>query len=161
MREASDKRCGESAVRRILRCLDAALRASRHEEREDRLGQRYWEALGVTGEAEFDYRPPSEALSVMSRMQLLTRMSGESIWVKLLLPRELFEEKDYLNHVYSWKKCMYLQAVKERLGALPEVKFSRANFLRGDVRSPVLRVDYQSESCTQRSVQGMKWEISQ
>uniref|UniRef100_A0A803Q1Y2 Nucleolar protein 6 n=1 Tax=Cannabis sativa TaxID=3483 RepID=A0A803Q1Y2_CANSA len=58
----------------------------------------------------------------------------------LRLPKECFHEKDYLNHRYHGKRCLYLCVVKKYLTSSPLVHKVEWSTLQYEARKPILIV---------------------
>ncbi|OMO95209.1 Nrap protein [Corchorus capsularis] len=58
----------------------------------------------------------------------------------LRLPKECFHEKDYLNHRYHAKRCLYLCVIKKYLKSCPSIHRVEWSTLQNEARKPVLVV---------------------
>ncbi|XVE82616.1 hypothetical protein DITRI_Ditri16bG0020000 [Diplodiscus trichospermus] len=58
----------------------------------------------------------------------------------LPLPKECFHEKDYLNHRYHAKRCLYLCVIKKYLKSSSSVEKVEWSALQNEARKPVLLV---------------------
>ncbi|KAJ0098047.1 hypothetical protein Patl1_28938 [Pistacia atlantica] len=56
------------------------------------------------------------------------------------LPKECFHEKDYLNHRYHAKRCLYLCVIKKHLKSSPSFDKVEWSVLQNEARKPVLVV---------------------
>ncbi|CAA6653510.1 unnamed protein product [Spirodela intermedia] len=56
------------------------------------------------------------------------------------MPRKCFLEKDYMNHRYHARRCLYLHVVKEHLKSSPAVRRASWSTLQNEARKPVLLV---------------------
>ncbi|GMN52484.1 hypothetical protein TIFTF001_021617 [Ficus carica] len=56
------------------------------------------------------------------------------------LPKECFHEKDYLNHRYHAKRCLYLCIIKKYLSSSPLIHKVEWSTLQNEARKPVLLV---------------------
>lgn len=56
------------------------------------------------------------------------------------LPKECFHEKDYLNHRYHAKRCLYLSVIKKYLTSSPLIHKVEWSTLQNEARKPVLIV---------------------
>ncbi|KAJ4714403.1 nucleolar protein 6 [Melia azedarach] len=56
------------------------------------------------------------------------------------LPKECFHEKDYLNHRYHAKRCLYLCVIKKHLMSSPSFDKVEWSLMQNEARKPVLVV---------------------
>ncbi|KAF5198586.1 nucleolar protein [Thalictrum thalictroides] len=63
-----------------------------------------------------------------------------SVDVFIRLPKECFHEKDYLNHRYHGKRCLYLCVIKKYLSLSSGIKKIEWSTFQNEGRKPVLNV---------------------
>ena len=151
-KEARLKDFGEKALIRILATLTRSLR----EESERSVTVTashldYAKKLCVDpGCVVLDSVPLEKPLEWMSSLQFHTALDGASVPVKMELPASIFDEKDYLNHQYTWKKFLYLQYCQQIWAKLTEVLSCRICFYREDLRSPYLCLEWKTAFGSQK-----------
>ncbi|KAK9164157.1 hypothetical protein Syun_005059 [Stephania yunnanensis] len=84
-------------------------------------------------------KPKSIEVAGSYAMQSLA-MPNASVDVFLRLPKECFHEKDYLNHRYHGKRCIYLCVIKKYLGFSSVIKKIEWSTFQNEARKPVLLV---------------------
>ncbi|XP_052139184.1 uncharacterized protein LOC127757657 [Oryza glaberrima] len=98
--------------------------------------------LGLAGEKlAFTFRPP-EVVRVAGSHAAGGAVARPDVSADLLvrLPKECFHEKDFLNHRYHAKRCLYLHVIEKSLRSSPLIqKISWSTFL-DEARKPVLHV---------------------
>ncbi|KAK6465065.1 Nrap protein [Scheffersomyces coipomensis] len=95
----------------------------------------------------FSYLPP-EDVSLVGSFGLKTGIAqpqGSTIDVAIVMPRELFQPKDYLNYRALYKRAFYMAYLTENLIPLSKknnlpIKITN-HFLNDDILTPVLRVE--------------------
>uniref|UniRef100_A0A0D3HRU2 Nucleolar protein 6 n=1 Tax=Oryza barthii TaxID=65489 RepID=A0A0D3HRU2_9ORYZ len=96
--------------------------------------------LGLAGEKlAFTFRPP-EVVRVAGSHAAGGAVARPDVSADLLvrLPKECFHEKDFLNHRYHAKRCLYLHVIEKSLRSSPLIqKISWSTFL-DEARKPVL-----------------------
>uniref|UniRef100_A0A0E0F9V8 Nucleolar protein 6 n=1 Tax=Oryza meridionalis TaxID=40149 RepID=A0A0E0F9V8_9ORYZ len=96
--------------------------------------------LGLAGEKlAFTFRPP-EVVLVAGSHAAGGAVARPDVSADLLvrLPKECFHEKDFLNHRYHAKRCLYLHVIEKSLRSSPLIqKISWSTFL-DEARKPVL-----------------------
>lgn len=88
----------------------------------------------------FTFRPPG--LVVVAGSHSLQAVAKPDVNVDLLvrMPKECFHEKDYLNHRYHAKRCLYLQVIERSLESSPFVRKTEWTTFQNEARKPVLLV---------------------
>uniref|UniRef100_A0A0E0RE95 Nrap protein domain-containing protein n=1 Tax=Oryza rufipogon TaxID=4529 RepID=A0A0E0RE95_ORYRU len=98
--------------------------------------------LGLAGEKlAFTFRPP-EVVRVAGSHAAGGAVARPDVSADLLvrLPKECFHEKDFLNHRYHAKRCLYLHVIEKSLRSSPLIqKISWSTFL-DEARKPILHV---------------------
>ncbi|XP_020099122.1 nucleolar protein 6 isoform X1 [Ananas comosus] len=56
------------------------------------------------------------------------------------MPKECFHEKDYLNHRYHAKRCLYLCVIERSLRSLPSIRRIKWSTFQNEARKPVLLI---------------------
>ncbi|KAK9129870.1 hypothetical protein Sjap_010357 [Stephania japonica] len=84
-------------------------------------------------------KPKSIEVAGSYAMQSLAKPYA-SVDVFLRLPKECFHEKDYLNHRYHGKRCIYLCVIKKYLGSSSLIKKIEWSTFQNEARKPVLLV---------------------
>ncbi|KAK9165520.1 hypothetical protein Scep_000711 [Stephania cephalantha] len=84
-------------------------------------------------------KPKSIEVAGSYGMQSLAKPNA-IVDVFLRLPKECFHEKDYLNHRYHGKRCIYLCVIKKYLGFSSVIKKIEWSTFQNEVRKPVLLV---------------------
>uniref|UniRef100_A0A0E0RE93 Uncharacterized protein n=1 Tax=Oryza rufipogon TaxID=4529 RepID=A0A0E0RE93_ORYRU len=96
--------------------------------------------LGLAGEKlAFTFRPP-EVVRVAGSHAAGGAVARPDVSADLLvrLPKECFHEKDFLNHRYHAKRCLYLHVIEKSLRSSPLIqKISWSTFL-DEARKPIL-----------------------
>ncbi|XP_072992362.1 uncharacterized protein [Typha latifolia] len=98
-----------------------------------------------------DLRVPSDKVAFVFNTPEVVRVTGShsfgcvtkpDINVDLLvrMPKECFHEKDYLNHRYHAKRCLYLCVIERSLKSLPSVRKIKWASFQNEARKPVLLV---------------------
>ena len=63
-------------------------------------------------------------------------------WWYLISIQSLFQEKDYLNYRYFYKRAYYIACVAAGLQDNPEIRFDvKYEYLNGNLLQPILRLD--------------------
>ncbi|XP_026393536.1 nucleolar protein 6-like isoform X1 [Papaver somniferum] len=89
---------------------------------------------------EFSFKKPASIeIGGSYSIQALTKPST-SIDLFISLPKECFHEKDYLNHRYHAKRCLYLCIIKKYLNASSKIKKIEWSTFQNEARKPVLVV---------------------
>ncbi|MCL7023428.1 hypothetical protein MKW94_008534 [Papaver nudicaule] len=89
---------------------------------------------------EFSFKKPAAIeIGGSYSIQALTKPST-SIDLFIRLPKECFHEKDYLNHRYHAKRCLYLCIIKKYLKASSRIKKIEWSTFQNEARKPVLVV---------------------
>ncbi|XP_078435901.1 nucleolar protein isoform X2 [Wolffia australiana] len=104
--------------------------------------------LGVPPEKiGFAFKSPESILVAGSRS--INSMVKPDMNVDLLvrMPKNCFLEKDYKNHRYHARRCLYLHAIKEHLKSCPTVCRTSWSTLQNEARKPVLLVFPALEVC--------------
>uniref|UniRef100_A0A0D9XX83 Nucleolar protein 6 n=1 Tax=Leersia perrieri TaxID=77586 RepID=A0A0D9XX83_9ORYZ len=97
--------------------------------------------LGLAGEKlAFTFRPPEVVRVAGSHAAGAVARPDVSADLLVRLPKECFHEKDFLNHRYHAKRCLYLYVIEKSLRSSPSIqKISWSTFL-DEARKPVLHV---------------------
>uniref|UniRef100_A0A0E0MK29 Nucleolar protein 6 n=1 Tax=Oryza punctata TaxID=4537 RepID=A0A0E0MK29_ORYPU len=95
--------------------------------------------LGLAGEKlAFTFRPPEVVRVAGSHAAGAVARPDVSADLLVRLPKECFHEKDFLNHRYHAKRCLYLHVIEKSLRSSPLIqKISWSTFL-DEARKPVL-----------------------
>ncbi|MQL78687.1 hypothetical protein Taro_011122 [Colocasia esculenta] len=97
--------------------------------------------LGVPFEkAAFVFKAPESI--VVAGSHSIRAIAKPDVHVDLLvrIPKECFHEKDYLNHRYHAKRCLYLRVIEEHLKFSPIVRRMEWSTFQNEARKPVLLV---------------------
>ncbi|KAF0889199.1 hypothetical protein E2562_022458 [Oryza meyeriana var. granulata] len=97
--------------------------------------------LGLENEKlAFTFRPPEVVRVAGSHAAGVVARPDVSADLLVRLPKECFHEKDFLNHRYHAKRCLYLYVIEKSLRSSPLIwKISWSTFL-DEARKPVLHV---------------------
>ncbi|KZF18883.1 pre-rRNA processing protein-like protein Utp22 [Xylona heveae TC161] len=91
-----------------------------------------------------EYSRPS-AINVVGSYVLKTMAKSNSIFtvdVAVVMPSEIFQEKDYLNYRYFHKRAFYLACLAKGLNEAKDCRFSlKFDLLHGNLLQPVLIVE--------------------
>ncbi|KAI3902275.1 hypothetical protein MKW92_046280 [Papaver armeniacum] len=89
---------------------------------------------------EFSFKKPASIeVGGSYSIQALTKPST-SIDLFIRLPKECFHEKDYLNHRYHAKRCLYLCVIKKYLDGSSKIGKIEWSTFQNEARKPVLVV---------------------
>ncbi|KAI3852889.1 hypothetical protein MKX03_003276 [Papaver bracteatum] len=89
---------------------------------------------------EFSFKKPASIdIGGSYSIQALTKPST-SIDLFIRLPKECFHEKDYLNHRYHAKRCLYLCVIKKYLNDPSKIKKIEWSAFQNEARKPALVV---------------------
>ncbi|OVA07033.1 Nrap protein [Macleaya cordata] len=89
---------------------------------------------------EFTFRKPKsiEIGGSYSIQSIAKPYTGLDLFIRL--PKECFHEKDYLNHRYHAKRCLYLCVIKKYLNVPSLIKKIEWSTFQNEARKPVLLV---------------------
>uniref|UniRef100_A0A1D1YCT8 Nucleolar protein 6 n=1 Tax=Anthurium amnicola TaxID=1678845 RepID=A0A1D1YCT8_9ARAE len=97
--------------------------------------------IGVPAEkAEFTFRAPESVVVAGSRSIRSIAKPDVNVDLLVRMPKECFHEKDYLNHRYHAKRCLYLCVIEEHLRSSPTVRRTAWSTFQNEARKPVLLV---------------------
>ncbi|KAK1324081.1 hypothetical protein QJS10_CPA02g01160 [Acorus calamus] len=65
---------------------------------------------------------------------------GFNVDLLVRMPKECFREKDFLNHRYHAKRCLYLTVIKKQLESCQDVRRIEWSTFQNEARKPVLLV---------------------
>ncbi|KAH0855124.1 hypothetical protein HID58_020474 [Brassica napus] len=89
---------------------------------------------------EFIFKKPNGFRPVGSYSTRCMAKPDASVDLLLHLPKECFHEKDYMNHLYHAKRCLYLCVLKNHLLLSSSVEKVEWSALQNEARKPVLVV---------------------
>ncbi|KAL4354660.1 hypothetical protein GQ457_06G039830 [Hibiscus cannabinus] len=90
--------------------------------------------------AEFKFRKPRSIEIGGSYSLGCVAKPDANVDLLLRLPKECFNEKDYLNHRYHAKRCLYLCVIKKYLKSSSSIQKVEWSTLQNEARKPVLVV---------------------
>ncbi|XP_010430490.1 PREDICTED: nucleolar protein 6 [Camelina sativa] len=89
---------------------------------------------------EFTFKQPSGYDLCGSYSMDCMAKPDSSVDLLLHLPKECFYEKDYMNHRYHAKRCLYLCVIKKHLMSSPSIEKVVWSTFQNEARKPVLVV---------------------
>ncbi|KAG8093698.1 hypothetical protein GUJ93_ZPchr0012g20382 [Zizania palustris] len=97
--------------------------------------------LGLSDQKlEFTFRPPEVVLVAGSHAAGAVARPDVSTDLLVRLPKECFHEKDYLNHRYHAKRCLYLCVIEKTLRSSTLIHKVSWSTFHDEARKPVLHV---------------------
>eukprot|EP00210_Caulerpa_lentillifera_P005977 g5712.t1 len=129
----------------LLQELDTRLRTVKRIRKEENEIMKYRKLLGPqVDHAVFPDQLSVESVSLLSELELHCQLEVDEIRLKVPLPSSLFQEKDYLQNLYFWKKYCFLKTLVGVLSSSSSLFGVTVVYLRGDLRTPGLKFSYQS-----------------
>ncbi|CAM0950126.1 unnamed protein product [Alopecurus aequalis] len=102
--------------------------------------------LGLaTEKLSFSFRPPEVVRLVGSHAAGAVARPDVAADLLVRLPKECFHEKDYLNHRYHAKRCLYLCVIEKSLNSSPLIRKVSWSTFQDEARKPVLHVYPETE----------------
>ncbi|KAK1287468.1 hypothetical protein QJS10_CPB19g00575 [Acorus calamus] len=97
--------------------------------------------LGVPPDkVEFTFRRPGSIVVGGSYSIGSAAKPGFNVDLLVRMPKECFREKDFLNHRYHAKRCLYLTVIKKQLESCQDVRRIEWSTFQNEARKPVLLV---------------------
>ncbi|KAM3273556.1 hypothetical protein ACQJBY_043026 [Aegilops geniculata] len=97
--------------------------------------------LGLAAEKlAFSFRPPEVVRLAGSHAAGAVNRPDVAADLLVRLPKECFHEKDFLNHRYHAKRCLYLCVIEKSLRSSPLIRKVSWSTFQDEARKPVLHV---------------------
>uniref|UniRef100_M8B632 Nucleolar protein 6 n=1 Tax=Aegilops tauschii TaxID=37682 RepID=M8B632_AEGTA len=97
--------------------------------------------LGLAAEKlAFSFRPPEVVRLAGSHAAGAVTRPDVAADLLVRLPKECFHEKDFLNHRYHAKRCLYLCVIEKSLRSSPLIRKVSWSTFQDEARKPVLHV---------------------
>ncbi|KAM0914789.1 hypothetical protein ACQ4PT_011270 [Festuca glaucescens] len=97
--------------------------------------------LGLAAEKlAFSFRPPEVVRLAGSHAAGVVARPDVAADLLVRLPKECFHEKDFLNHRYHAKRCLYLCVIEKSLNSSPLIRKVSWSTFQDEARKPVLHV---------------------
>lgn len=109
-----------------------------------------------------EYARPAHINPVGSFPLNLGTRAGDDIVIDLMvsMPAEIFQDKDYLNHRYFYKRAYYLSCLAAGIHANKEEKFKLSfENLHGNQLLPVLAIEFPRETHMRHSLPGKSFKV--
>ncbi|KAL4197282.1 hypothetical protein AMTRI_Chr04g187510 [Amborella trichopoda] len=102
---------------------------------------KFIEDLGVqANKVKFTFRKPEFIVIGGSYSFKAVARPYLNVDILIRMPKTCFHEKDYLNHRYHAKRCLYLCIIKKHLELCPTVRKIEWSAFRNEARKPILIV---------------------
>ncbi|XP_061172085.1 nucleolar protein 6-like isoform X1 [Saccostrea echinata] len=98
---------------------------------------------GVKGR--FQFIPPTEILTTGSYVTGTCIKPNVTVDLVLVIPKESFQEKDFMNHRYLRKRAIYLAVVAKRLREIHGLQDLKYTYHNGNSLKPSLVINYQGD----------------
>lgn len=95
--------------------------------------------IGAPGDkVDFKFRKPDSVEIIGSYALKTAAKPFLNIDLAVRIPKACFHEKDFLNHRYHAKRCLYLLVIKKHLNSCSVVKNIKWSTFQDDARKPIL-----------------------
>ncbi|XP_056022983.1 nucleolar protein 6-like isoform X2 [Ostrea edulis] len=91
----------------------------------------------------FQFLPPVEILTTGSVVTGTCIKPRVTVDLVLVIPKECFQEKDFMNHRYLRKRAIYLAVIAKRLQEIHGLQNLKYSYHNGNSLKPCLIVEYQ------------------